>query len=116
VTSVSGWRPFLWFGLRVPALALAFWLVLLGLFSVTFAAGDAAQAPTGVFGVLVDALGLLLTVLAFPLGYLDRLPGFLQWSRTVFGDDGITLMWLYGANAVLWAVLIAWLMWRRMER
>ena len=106
-------RALLWFGLRIPAFTLGLWLVFAGLFSVTFAAGDMAQEPTGLFRLFVSILGLLLAVMEFPLGYLDRLPGFLTWTRSVFGDDGITLMWLYAANALLWASVLAWLLWRR---
>ena len=108
-------RALLAYALGTPAAAGCYWAIYMLVFGVVFAAGDAAEAPAGVWAVTVQALAILSTILGFPFMYIPDLPGGLDWSRRVFGDDNRALLGLAALNSVLWGLLTVWLIRRRLR-
>ena len=103
------------YALGTPVAAACYWAIYLLVFGIVFAAGDAAEAPKGIWAAIVQGLAILLTILGIPFMYISDLPGGLDWSRRVFGDDSRALLGLAALNRVLWGLLTVWLRRRRLR-
>jgi len=107
------YRSLVAYAVGTPLAAACYWAIYVAVFGIVFAAGDAAEAPKGIWAVTVQGLGILLTILGIPFMYIPDLPGGLEWSRRVFGDDSRALLGLAGLNSVLWGLLTVCLIRRR---